>query len=203
MAIPKHPSLLRQWQGRWGAAPPDGLYEIIGLIRAPQAAHNMLRQSRVGQPAERLRAPVPMNETYIQELRQQMLADIVTHTAFAHEYIGKNALDPRVMSAMAQVPRHEFVPLELQLYAYADTPLPIGFDKTISQPFIVALMTDLLDPQETDVVLEIGTGLGYQAAILSRLVRKVCSIESYRGAIRPGAQAPAAPGVRQCRDTAG
>lgn len=122
--------------------------------------------------------PLPMNETYIQELRQQMLADIVTHTAFAQEYIGKGALDPRVMSAMAQVPRHEFVPLELQLYAYADTPLPIGFDKTISQPFIVALMTDLLDPQETDVVLEIGTGLGYQAAILSRLVRKVCSIET-------------------------
>ncbi len=119
-----------------------------------------------------------MNDTYIQEQRQQMLVDIVTHTAFAQEYIGKSALDPRVMSAMAQVPRHEFVPLELQLYAYADTPLPIGFDKTISQPFIVALMTDLLDPQETDVVLEIGTGLGYQAAILSRLVRKVRSIET-------------------------
>ncbi len=118
-----------------------------------------------------------MNETYIEELRRQMLADIASHTAFAKEFIGKDSLDARVMGAMAQVPRHEFVPLELQLYAYADTPLPIGFDKTISQPFIVALMTDLLDPQETDVVLEIGTGLGYQAAILSRLVHKVYSLE--------------------------
>jgi protein-L-isoaspartate(D-aspartate) O-methyltransferase len=118
-----------------------------------------------------------MNETYFDSLRQQMLVDIAAHTNFAQEYIGKASLAPRVMRTMAEVPRHEFVPLELQLYAYADTPLPIGFDKTISQPFIVALMTDLLDPQETDRILEIGTGLGYQAAILSRLCGQVCTME--------------------------
>jgi len=78
---------------------------------------------------------------------------------------------------MAKVPRHEFVPFELQPYAYANIPLPIGFDKTISQPFIVALMTDLLDLRKNDTVLEIGTGLGYQAAILGELARKVYSIE--------------------------
>ena len=78
---------------------------------------------------------------------------------------------------MGKVPRHEFVPIELQPYAYANIPLPIGFDKTISQPFIVALMTDLLDIRTDDVVLEIGTGVGYQAAILAELARKVYSIE--------------------------
>jgi protein-L-isoaspartate(D-aspartate) O-methyltransferase len=75
------------------------------------------------------------------------------------------------------VPRHEFVPLELRPFAYVDTPLPIGFDKTISQPFIVAVMTDLLDVQPTDTVLEIGTGLGYQTAILAELAQRVFSME--------------------------
>jgi protein-L-isoaspartate(D-aspartate) O-methyltransferase len=91
--------------------------------------------------------------------------------------IGKAALDERVMMAMGKVPRHEFVPIELRPYAYANIPIPIGFDKTISQPFIVALMTDLLDIGAEDTVLEIGTGLGYQAAILAQLARKVYSIE--------------------------
>ena len=81
------------------------------------------------------------------------------------------------MQAMTKIPRHEFVPFELQPYAYANIPLPIGFDKTISQPFIVALMTDLLDVRANDTVLEIGTGLGYQAAILAELARKVYSID--------------------------
>ena len=73
--------------------------------------------------------------------------------------IGKNALDERVMTAMGKVPRHEFVPIELQPCAYDNIPLPIGFAKTISQPFIVAVMTDLLDIKANDSVLEIGTGL--------------------------------------------
>jgi protein-L-isoaspartate(D-aspartate) O-methyltransferase len=81
------------------------------------------------------------------------------------------------MQVMNKVPRHAFVPIELQPYAYANSPLPIGFDKTISQPFIVALMTDLLDIQPNDTVLEIGTGLGYQAAIVAALAQKVYSIE--------------------------
>jgi protein-L-isoaspartate(D-aspartate) O-methyltransferase len=75
------------------------------------------------------------------------------------------------------VPRHEFVPVELQPFAYANVPLPIGFGKTISQPFIVGLMTDLLAIDAGDTVLEIGTGLGYQAAVLAELAQKVYSVE--------------------------
>jgi len=110
-------------------------------------------------------------------LRQRMLAEVSAGVVHVSETIGKTALAERVMTAMDKVPRHEFVPVELQPYAYANIPLPIGFDKTISQPFIVALMTDLLDLKANDVVLEIGTGLGYQAAILGQLARKVYSIE--------------------------
>ena len=113
----------------------------------------------------------------LETLREQMLA-VIAAVAFAmRDAIGKSALDERVMTAMGVVPRHEFVPIELQPYAYANIPLPIGFEKTISQPFIVALMTDLLDIKADDSVLEIGTGLGYQAAILAQLARKVYSVE--------------------------
>jgi len=113
----------------------------------------------------------------LEALREDMLA-VITAGAFAlRDTIGKNAFDERVMTAMGKVPRHEFVPIELQPYAYANIPLPIGFAKTISQPFIVALMTDLLDIKPHDSVLEIGTGLGCQAAILAQLARKVYSVE--------------------------
>jgi len=118
-----------------------------------------------------------MTEPDYPALRQSMLASIAAKTIFACARLGKAALDPRVMSAMAKVPRHEFVLLELRHYAYADTALPSGFDKTISQPFIVAVMTDLLDLRPTDTVLEIGTGLGYQSAILAELAQRVYSIE--------------------------
>ena len=110
-------------------------------------------------------------------LRRHMLAEIAAQTIYVSARIGKAALAKPVMEAMGNVPRHEFVPVELQPLAYADTPLPIGCDKTISQPFIVALMTDLLGLEPTDAVLEIGTGLGYQAAILAELARKVYSVE--------------------------
>jgi protein-L-isoaspartate(D-aspartate) O-methyltransferase len=110
-------------------------------------------------------------------LRQHMLAEISAGVVHVSDVLGKTALDERVMAVMGSVPRHEFVPVELQPYAYANIPLPIGFEKTISQPFIVALMTDLLDISANDAVLEIGTGLGYQAAVLSQLARKVYSIE--------------------------
>ena len=85
--------------------------------------------------------------------------------------------DPRVLSAMAKVERHIFVPKELQSSAYADQPLPIGEGQTISQPYIVAFMTELLDLKGTEKVLEIGTGSGYQAAILAELAREVYTIE--------------------------
>jgi protein-L-isoaspartate(D-aspartate) O-methyltransferase len=118
-----------------------------------------------------------MSAEEFEVLRQHMLVEISTGIFHLRNSIGKTALDERVMTAMGKVPRHEFVPIELQQYAYANIPLPIGFDKTISQPFIVALMTDLLDIGADDAVLEIGTGLGYQSAILAQLARKVYSIE--------------------------
>ncbi|RZL86329.1 MAG: protein-L-isoaspartate(D-aspartate) O-methyltransferase, partial [Variovorax sp.] len=118
-----------------------------------------------------------MSEPDFTALRQHMVAEIAAKTIFATGLLGKAALRPQVMNALAKVPRHEFVPLELRPWAYADTPLPIGFGKTISQPFIVAVMTDLLDVRPTDSVLEIGTGLGYQAAILAELANQVFTIE--------------------------
>ncbi len=82
-----------------------------------------------------------------------------------------------VLQAMAEVPRHEFVPASLRLYAYADGPLPIGHGQTISQPFIVAYMTQAMELSKEDTVLEIGTGSGYQAAILGKLTKEVYTIE--------------------------
>ena len=90
---------------------------------------------------------------------------------------GRRSLDTRVMNAMRTIPRHRFVPPELQSAAYANRPLPIGYGQTISQPYIVALMTDLLRLKPTDVVLEVGTGSGYQAAVLSPLVKQVYTLE--------------------------
>ena len=85
--------------------------------------------------------------------------------------------DPQVLAAVRKVPRHEFVPDGEQRNAYRDTPLPIGEGQTISQPYIVALMTELAQPDESDRVLEIGTGSGYQAAVLAEIVRHVYTIE--------------------------
>jgi protein-L-isoaspartate(D-aspartate) O-methyltransferase len=90
---------------------------------------------------------------------------------------GRDIKNRLVLEAMATVPRHEFVPESLRKFAYSDEPLPIGYGQTISQPFIVAFMTEQLNPKPTDRVLEIGTGSGYQAAILSRLVDEVYTIE--------------------------
>lgn len=118
-----------------------------------------------------------MSEIDFAALRQEMVSGIVAHTIFLTAKLGKASLDRRVLDAMGRVPRHAFVIDELQRFAYADTPLPAGYGKTISQPFIVALMTDLLEPQPQDRVLEVGTGLGYQAAVLSTLVRRVYSVE--------------------------
>lgn len=111
------------------------------------------------------------------ELRQQMAEIIALHAQFAREQLGKDALDRRILSAMAKVPRHEFVPVEVRPFAYIDQPLPIGCGKTISQPFMAALMADLLELKPSDRVLEVGTGLGYQAAVLAELVEKVFTVE--------------------------
>jgi protein-L-isoaspartate(D-aspartate) O-methyltransferase len=90
---------------------------------------------------------------------------------------GRDLRNPRVLDVMGRVPRHEFVPAREQAEAYHDHPLPIGYGQTISQPFIVAFMTEALNPQPADRVLEIGTGSGYQAAVLAELVAEVYSIE--------------------------
>ncbi len=118
-----------------------------------------------------------MSDPDFAELRLYKVAEITARTIFLTGRLGKASLDRRVLEVMGEVPRHEFVRLELQPLAYADMPLPSGCGKTISQPFIVALMTDLLDLRPTDTVLEVGTGLGYQTAILAALVRQVYSVE--------------------------
>src|SRR5690606_4895181 len=93
------------------------------------------------------------------------------------EIVDAGVKNPRVIEAMRATPRHEFVPRTQRQYAYYDMALPIGAGQTISPPFIVAYMTEQIDPQPSDKVLEIGTGSGYQAAVLSPLVREVYSIE--------------------------
>lgn len=108
---------------------------------------------------------------------EKLLRDIEDETRFAAPYTGIESISPPVMDAMARVPRAEFVPAGLRPFACMDGPLPIGEGQTISQPFIVALMTDLLAPSLSLKVLEIGTGSGYQAAILSLLFDQVFTIE--------------------------
>lgn len=110
-------------------------------------------------------------------LQPDMLSDIEAEVRYTQRYTGRRSLDPRVMRAMAEVPRERFVPENLRMMAFENGPLPIGHGQTISQPYIVALMTDLLEPAAGHRILEIGTGSGYQAAILSRLCARVYSVE--------------------------
>ena len=98
----------------------------------------------------------PMSEAHFAILRRHMVEVIGIQVDLASEELGKAALDERVLAAMSKVPRHRFVPAFLAPLAYQDAPLPIGFDKTISQPFIVGLMTDLLGPEPHDSILEVG-----------------------------------------------
>ncbi len=109
--------------------------------------------------------------------RAAMIAAIEVDIWHTSKATGRQAFDPRVMQAMATVKRHEFVPDDLEPVAYKNRPLPIGHGQTISQPYIVALMTDLLALDGDDVALEVGTGSGYQAAVLSDLVKEVYTIE--------------------------
>jgi protein-L-isoaspartate(D-aspartate) O-methyltransferase len=118
-----------------------------------------------------------MAEDVFAKLRQQMIEEIVTEAALTVGHTGRATFSDRVMRVIGSMPRHEFVPVELQPYAYLNRPLPIGYEKTVSQPFIVALMTDLLAPDAGDVVLEVGAGAGYQAAILAELARRVYTVD--------------------------
>jgi protein-L-isoaspartate(D-aspartate) O-methyltransferase len=119
----------------------------------------------------------PLGEQQLALFRRHMVELIDMHYDLASEEIGTGAISPRLRSALLQVPRHLFVPHQLALAAYQDTPLPIGFDKTVSQPFIGALMIDMLEIEPGMRVLEIGTGLGYQAAVMATLGARVLSVE--------------------------
>jgi protein-L-isoaspartate(D-aspartate) O-methyltransferase len=114
-------------------------------------------------------------EKALAELRDRMVTEIRGHAA--RTLPAPHEIGEEVLAALGRVPRHAFVPEELVPFAYIDSPLPIGHGKTISQPFIVALMTALLDVRPGDRVLEVGTGLGYQAAVLAELAAEVYTIE--------------------------
>jgi protein-L-isoaspartate(D-aspartate) O-methyltransferase len=120
--------------------------------------------------------------------RAAMLRTIERHAQSAADALGRDHIDPAVLRVMGQLPRHAFVPGNIQDQAYDDRPLPIGYSQTISQPFIVALMTDLLALEPDDEVLEVGTGSGYQAAVLAKLIDQVHSIEIIPGLAESAAE---------------
>jgi protein-L-isoaspartate(D-aspartate) O-methyltransferase len=113
----------------------------------------------------------------IRSQHAQLLAEIAQEARQTADLTGRSAFSSRVMDALADVPRHKFVREDEETLAYVNGPLPIGYNQTISQPYIVALMTDLLELDEGSTVLEIGTGSGYQTAILAEIARQVYSIE--------------------------
>jgi protein-L-isoaspartate(D-aspartate) O-methyltransferase len=120
---------------------------------------------------------VAIAEDRYQSARAELIAEIEDDVRATALHLGKDALDPRVLEALGRVPRHEFVPEAQRRFAYENRPLPIGHGQTISQPYIVAIMTDLIGPEPDHRVLEIGTGSGYQAAVLAELVDAVYTIE--------------------------
>ncbi|MDP3939850.1 MAG: protein-L-isoaspartate(D-aspartate) O-methyltransferase [Deltaproteobacteria bacterium] len=121
-------------------------------------------------------APAPAEAPRADE-RDRMVDAVAAQVRGTRFETGWGELAPRVAAALREVPRHAFVPAAARGDAYENRPLPIGYGQTISQPYIVAIMTELLDPEPGDVVFELGTGSGYQAAVLSRLVREVYTIE--------------------------
>ncbi len=123
-----------------------------------------------------LMSPLQAQDNFKQQ-RQALVKEIATDLRSSDAILDASELDPRVLDALRSVPRHQFVPDKHKHQSYRNRPLPIGYGQTISQPVIVALMTNLLELKASDKVLEIGTGSGYQAAVLAELVDKVYSIE--------------------------
>ena len=119
----------------------------------------------------------PMTEQHLALFRRHMVEIVDMHFDLAEDEIGHSAPGEQLRRALTDVPRHLFVPESLMIMSYQDTPLPIGFDKTISQPFIGALMIDLLEIEQGSRVLEVGTGLGYQAAVMADMGASVFSVE--------------------------
>ncbi len=172
----------RSHRGRWPLFPTLALLVVaamallaFALFRAQLLPPAVTPADDTAPQSERLRQRPPATEPLeghraanFAEQRQQMVD---------RQLAGRDIRDPRVLAAMRGVPRHAFVPEMFRDISYADRPLPIGHDQTISQPYIVALMTQLARPQPAARALDIGTGSGYQAAILAQLVKKVYSIE--------------------------
>lgn len=111
---------------------------------------------------------------------ERMISDIEQEVAYTRHLTGRTTLDPKVMQVMARIPRDQFVPSAIKPYAFDNGALSVGYGQTISQPYIVALMTDLMQLEAENCVLEIGTGTGYQTAILAELVDRVYSMELTR-----------------------
>jgi protein-L-isoaspartate(D-aspartate) O-methyltransferase len=118
-----------------------------------------------------------MDKDIFASMREHLIAEIQAEAVLTASYTGRAAFSSAVLQVIGRVPRHEFVPVELQPYAYLNRPLPIGFEKTVSQPYIVALMTDMLAVEPNDIVLEIGAGAGYQAAVVAELARRVYTVD--------------------------
>src|SRR5690606_25315157 len=153
----------------------------------PARERNLVRRARFSDSMK------PLTEQHLAMFRRHMVEIIDMHFDLASDELGTDAIDPDLRRALMDVPRHLFVPANLAVMAYHDTPLPIGFDKTISQPFIGALMLDLLELEPGQRVLEVGTGLGYQAAVMAELGAQVfrCQVgEEYGEAAERRIQAP-------------
>lgn len=118
-----------------------------------------------------------LTEKEYDNARKSLLETIKKETKSTSKYLGTAKLDQKVINAVGSVKRHKFVPKKNRASAYDNRPLPIGYGQTISQPYIVAIMTDLLNLKESDTVLEVGTGSGYQAAVLAHIVKKVHTLE--------------------------
>jgi protein-L-isoaspartate(D-aspartate) O-methyltransferase len=142
----------------------DGLEELASE-RSPSSEVTMQHEPTPNEPSRPRRADDSLAQ---QEARSEMVDEQIA---------GRDVTDQRVLAALRKVPRHEFVPSGMRSLAYEDSPLPIGEKQTISQPYIVGIMTQLLEPEPQDSVLEIGTGSGYQAAVLGELVKAVYTIE--------------------------
>ena len=148
------------------SAKPAVVLILLLIGAAPASAQENSAESR----------PATVTHQYAAQ-HEALLREIEANVERTREYLGKSALDVRVMHAMSTVPRHEFVPAPLRARAYENRPLPIGYGQTISQPYIVAIMTDLLALPAGCTALDIGTGSGYQAAILAEICETVYTIE--------------------------
>ncbi|MDY0188463.1 MAG: protein-L-isoaspartate(D-aspartate) O-methyltransferase [Syntrophus sp. (in: bacteria)] len=146
---------------------------------------------------------LPVQGSEFEAERKKMVREVMADAALTALYVGSSAISPSVIKAMEKVERHRFVPSGLVPLAYLNRPLPIGHGQTISQPYIVALMTDLMKVKPGDRVLEIGTGSGYQAAILAELAGSVYSIEIIEALGREAATRLKALGFRNVKAKVG